>query len=81
MDNVKQFVIDYIEREYQIPADVDQDSFNFVKTGYVDSIGVVQFITILEDEFGIEFSDEELANEAYQIVGNMVKLIESKLEK
>lgn len=80
MDNVREFVIDYIEREYQIPADVDQDSFNFVKTGYVDSIGVVQFITILEDEFDIEFSDEELADEQYQIVGNMVRLIESKLE-
>lgn len=81
MENVRQFVIDYIEREYQIPADVDQDSFNFVQTGYVDSIGVVQFITILEDEFGVEFTDEELADETYQTVGNMVKLIESKLNK
>lgn len=80
MENkVKEFIIDYLEREYKLPDDVDINTFNFVKTGYVDSIGVIQFITTLEDEFGIEFTDDELESEDLQIAGNLIKTIEGKL--
>lgn len=80
MENVKDVVVEYLEREYKLPDNVDLDSFNYLKTGYVDSIGVIQFISMLEDEFDIEFSDEELAEEKYQIAGEMVKLIEEKIK-
>ena len=80
MPNVKERVLDYIQREYRLPENIDVDSFNFVKTGYVDSIGIIQFIVLLEEEFGIEFSDEELSDVQYQVIGEFVKLIENKIE-
>lgn len=79
-ERVKEFVIDYLEREYKLPDECDFDSFNFVKTGYVDSVATIQFITTIEDEFGIEFTDEELVDPDTQIIGNLIRLITNKMQ-
>ena len=80
MENVKDFVIDYIQREYTIPDDVDIINLNFVEEGYVDSLGLVQFIYSLEDEFGISFSDDDLQNPDIKLVGKLIAIVESKME-
>ena len=76
---VKDFIVDYIQREYTVPNDVDILSLNFVDEGYVDSIGLIQFMYILEDEFNISFSDEDLKNPDIKIVGGLISIVESKL--
>ncbi len=77
---VKDFVVDYIQREYTIPDDTDILNLNFVDEGYVDSLGLVQFIYTLEDEFGITFSDEDLQNPDIKVVGKLIAIVESKME-
>ena len=81
MGNVRDFVVDYLEREYQLPANVDLDTFNYIDSGYVDSMGFIQFIAMLEDEFEIEFTDDELAEKKYQLAGEMIKLVEKKISE
>ena len=76
MENVKEFIIDYI----QIPDDVDILNLNYVEEGYIDSLGLIQFIAVLEDEFGITFTDEDLESEDIKVVGKMAELIASKME-
>ena len=56
MDKIKAFILDYIQREYTIPEGTDINNFNYVTSGYVDSLGFIQFIAVLEDEFAIQFS-------------------------
>lgn len=75
---VKEFIVDYIQREYTVPAEVDIMTLNYVEEGYVDSLGFVQFIAILEDEFNIQFSEEEMRNPDIKIVGKLISLVESK---
>ena len=53
---------------------------NYVEEGYIDSMGLIQFITVIEDEFNITFTDEELAGEDVKVVGKMVDLVTSKME-
>lgn len=79
MEKIRQTILDFVEREYKLPGNVDYDSFDFVENGFVDSMGMVQFVTILEDEFDIEFSAEELLSEDFRTVGRLEKLIESKI--
>lgn len=81
MENVKEFVIDYLEREYSLPKDADLDSFNYGEAGYVDSIGLIQFIAMIEDEFDITFTDEEITDPNFQIVGALTQLIEKKISE
>lgn len=80
MERVKDFIIDYIQREYTVSNDTDIMNLNYVEEGYIDSLGLIQFIAVIEDEFGIEFSDDDLASDDVKIVGKMISLITSKME-
>lgn len=42
---------------------------------------MIQFIATLEDEFGITFSDDDMANPDMKVVGRLIQLIEAKLDK
>lgn len=75
MDKIKEFVTDYIQREYTIPENIDLMTLNYVETGYVDSLGFVQFIATLEDEFNMQFTDEEMASEDIKVVGKLIDMI------
>ena len=81
MENVTGFIIDYIQREYTIPDGVDMMNLNYVEEGYIDSLGLIQFIAVIEDEFGITFTDDELISEDIKVVGKMANLIASKMEE
>lgn len=78
MDEIKAFVLDYIQREYSLPTDIDVMKFNYIDSGYVDSMGLIQFIATLEDEFGISFSDEDLENPDIQVIGKLIEMIYQK---
>jgi acyl carrier protein len=80
MDKIRQTILDFVEREYKLPENVDYDTFDFVENGFVDSMGMVQFVTILEDEFDIEFSADELLSSDFRTVSGLEKLIESKID-
>lgn len=80
MDRVKDFIINFIQREYTIPEDVDFLNLNYVEEGYIDSMGLIQFIAVIEDEFGISFSDDDLASDDIKVVGKLVELVCSKME-
>lgn len=77
-NKVKEFIFDYLQREYTIESD-DIMSLNFVETGYVDSIGLLSFIATIEDEFGIEFSDDELQDPNFRVVGPLIDIVVKKV--
>ena len=79
MDSIKEFILDYIQREYTLPCDIDVMELNYVESGYVDSLGLIQFIATIEDEFNICFTDEDLANPDIKIVGRLIKIIFKKM--
>jgi len=80
MDNsIEEFITDYIQKKYTIPADVDIRSLNYIDTGYVDSMGFVLFVIELEEKFGIVFSEDDLRNSSFKVVGELIKLVEKKM--
>ncbi|MGG1312931.1 MULTISPECIES: acyl carrier protein [Cohnella] len=76
--NVSEFILAKLQKKYTIDKSVNIETLNYVESGYVDSLGIIQFVSEIEDEFGITFSDEELASPSFQIVGELIKLIERK---
>ncbi len=79
MQDVKEFVTEYIQREYTVPEDKDIMTLNYIEEGYIDSMGFIQFISTIEDEFGIEFEVEDIENPDMRIVGKLIEVIYSKL--
>ena len=66
---------------YTLPDDVEIMNLNYMEEGYVDSLGLIQFVTMIEDEFGITFSDDDLASPDIKVVGKMAELVISKMEE
>lgn len=78
MEDIKEFIVDYIQREYTLSADTDVMELNYIESGYIDSLGFVQFVALIEEEFDIVFSDEELDSPDMKVVGKLVALIDRK---
>ncbi len=81
MSNVREYVLDALQREYSFKDGVDIDKINYVEEGYMDSLGLLRFIGELEDEFSIEFNDDELFSSSFRVVGELISMIEKKVGK
>ncbi len=79
MSKVREYVLDALQREYSFKEGADIDKINYVEEGYMDSLGLLRFIGELEDEFSIEFTDEELFSSSFRIVGELITMIEDKV--
>lgn len=78
INSVKEFVLEYLQREYTLPEDIDAMELNYVDSGYVDSLALIQFIATIEDEFGISFTDDDLSNPDIKVVGRLIRMIFEK---
>lgn len=79
--NVSDFILGALQKKYTIDKSINLATLNYVESGYVDSLGIIQFVCEIEEEFGVTFSDKELASSSFQIVGELIELIEKKLEE
>ena len=60
MRDIREMIMEYAEREYQLPEGIDIDSFDLIENGYIDSMSFVVFVTLLEEEYDIVLADEAL---------------------
>jgi acyl carrier protein len=55
------------------------NSSSLVATGILDSVGVFELVSFLEERFGIEVGDAELEWKTFETVDDITRLVESKL--
>jgi acyl carrier protein len=55
-----------------------QDSF--LEQGIIDSTGVLELVTFIEDRFAIKIADSELVPQNLDSIDNLVRFIERKQE-
>ncbi len=79
--DIKEFILEELEKECDIDKTGNLDGLNFVEEGYVTSIGIIQFVVRLEEQYGIEFTKEELASDDFKILGNLASMIERKIKE
>jgi acyl carrier protein len=59
-------------------ADGLNDDTSFLEEGIIDSTGVLELITFLEEEFGIKVEDEELIPENLDSLNNVNAFLQKK---
>ncbi|MDA0835592.1 MAG: acyl carrier protein [Planctomycetota bacterium] len=75
--SVREFVIDnFLYGQGNV---IDQESF--LQSGLIDSTGVLELVTFLEDRFQIAIDDEELVPDNLDSVERLVTFIETKLHE
>ena len=56
-----------------------KDDTSFLEEGIIDSTGILELVTFLEDEFSITVEDEELIPENLDSIGNVANFLERKI--
>jgi acyl carrier protein len=76
---VKKHILDTIQKKYALAENVDLETFNYLDSGFVDSIGIIQFVVSLEDDFDIEFTDADMNAPSFRTIGGLIRLVEAKI--
>jgi acyl carrier protein len=56
-----------------------KDSDSFLENGIIDSTGVLELVSFLEETFGIQVEDEELVPENLDSISNVVQYLQNKM--
>ena len=75
-DKIKAFIV---ENFLFGKADGLEDDTSFLEEGIIDSTGVLELVSFLEEEFGIAVEDEELIPENLDSINNVTKYLERKM--
>jgi acyl carrier protein len=54
------------------------DTVNLLESGIIDSLGILELVTFLEQQFGIQVEDDELVPENFQTTGTLAAFVERK---
>jgi len=77
---VEKFVVDFIEQKGSLPDGVDLDSFDYIASGYVDSMRLMRFIIDLESRFGIEIDDAEIESPRFRTIAGVIGIVSEKVD-
>ena len=55
-----------------------EDDSSFLENGIIDSTGILELVTFLEETYGIEVEDEELVPENLDSIANVVQYLTTK---
>jgi acyl carrier protein len=75
-NQIRDFITQELVRE-AIDADV-ADDFPLIDSGALDSLGIFQLVTFLEDEIGVSIADEELTPDNFGTIRAIAGLVRTK---
>jgi acyl carrier protein len=55
------------------------DNDNLLETGVIDSLGVLEIVTFLREEFSLEVEDDELTPENFQSISSIAGFVGQQL--
>lgn len=78
--DVKQIIRDFIVENFLFGDDGQlRDETSFLESGIVDSTGILELVSFLEERFEIKIEDEELVPENLDSLSNVAIYVEKKL--
>ncbi|MBO5566252.1 MAG: acyl carrier protein [Succinivibrio sp.] len=78
MSEVKDFLLSYFKERFDDIGD-NLAGVDLIEDGYIDSMALYSFVAKLEDQFDIQFSDEELLSHEFRKLDTLAKLVEKKI--
>lgn len=79
MTEIKQTIKTFITENFLFGNDEGlTDDTSFLEEGIIDSTGVLELVTYLEEEFNITIDDEELIPENLDSINNITAFLQKK---
>ena len=78
--NIEQAIKNFIVENFIIDGDVNQIDLDqsFLESGIIDSTGILELVSFIEEQYSITLEDEELIPDNLDTVNNVVKFIGNK---
>lgn len=64
---------------YMMPDMVLDDDDRLLERGVVDSMGIVELLTFIEDQFGVKAADDEISEANLGTVRSIVRFVAAKM--
>ncbi|TDD70941.1 acyl carrier protein [Jiangella aurantiaca] len=78
LDTVRTVLIEALDLP-QRPEDLQEDTELFGSLPELDSLGVLQLVSAIEERFDITIADDEFGAELFETLGSLTAFVESKL--
>ena len=76
-ENIRNFIVENFILE---PGQGNFDNTqSFLETGIIDSTGILELVSFIEEHYGIKIEDEELIPDNLDSISNVVRFINKKL--
>jgi acyl carrier protein len=76
--DTKTIVVEFFKSHGELPkTDLEVMEFNYLDSGLIDSMKLVEMIVIFEDKFKIKFTHEELQSNEFRTISGLINLINS----
>jgi len=80
MNEMKQKIKTFIVENFLFGSeDGLKDETSFLEEGIIDSTGILELVTFLEEEYSITVEDEELVPENLDSINNVTAFLERKI--
>jgi acyl carrier protein len=80
-DFLREYVAKYLRGQgREVPPELSDDC-DLLLSGYIDSLGLLELMTAIQDHFGREIDFDELDAEQMTIVGPLKRFVAEKLAK
>ena len=76
-----EYIVELIEQHGKLPAEVNPEEFNYIDTGYIDSIAIMKFMIELERRFEISLTPQDMVRDDFRTVEGLCDIIMKKMEK
>ncbi len=78
LNAVRTVLIEALEL-HQSPGELREDTVLFGALPELDSFGVVQLVTAMEERFDITVADDEFGAEIFETLGTLTEFVDAKL--
>jgi acyl carrier protein len=75
---IEAFILTAIQKKSKLPANCDLARFDYLASGHVDSVAIIQFILDLEMKFDIDIREEDLESPEFRTVAGLARMIAEK---
>ena len=79
---IEQDIIHMLEKFDRVPGESHQHKlvYRFLDAGHIDSLSIINFITDIEDKYGINLSPDDTQSDEFRFVGGLARIVHSKVK-
>ena len=77
MENPQSFLLQWFGKLGPIPGDSPEQKLqtNFFEAGLVDSFGVIELVSAIEEKYGIQFSETHFQERRFSTIGGLSEIM------